>query len=492
MGYTKLMRHNRLRLGRRSYATVLVILGALLAPAVAVAKNPHGPKVDDALAAVADSASSQDTQLHVIVFGNERKNGKAKLKVKHHLGLIGAEAGTVSVDELDALAADDDVSYIALDAPVVATAAGAPVSYPSLANAYPTVDAAQAAWSLGYTGAGVGVAVIDSGGTAAPDFGSRLTQVLLPGQTTSVDANGHGTFVASLVAGASTDGRFVGIAPGASLYAVDVAGPNGTLYSSDVIVGLDWVAANAVANRIRIVTISLSDTTASSYLTSALDAAVERLWLSGIVVVASAGNLGPDSMLYAPGNDPFAITVGATDTAGTASTADDFLATFSSRGVTQDGFAKPDLVAPGRRIAGLLPAGTTLGQQAPAANIVAPGYATMSGTSFSAPQVAGAAALLLQAHPEWTPDQVKWLLANTTRAVTDSSSGALDISAALRFTGTPGVANVGVAPSPSQAAVASGSTATTTTSSWNTSSWNTSSWNTSSWNTSGWNAFAWD
>ena len=111
-------------------AIVLVTLGTLLAPGVAAAKNPHGPKVDDALAAVADSASSgQDTELHVIVFGNERKGDKAKLKVKHHLSVIDAEAGTISVDDLDALASDDDVSYIALDAPVAATAAGAPVSY---------------------------------------------------------------------------------------------------------------------------------------------------------------------------------------------------------------------------------------------------------------------------------------------------------------------------------------------------------------------------
>ena len=127
----------------------------------------------------------------MIVFGNERKGDKAKLKVKHHLSVIDAEAGTISVDDLDALASDDDVSYIALDAPVAATAAGAPVSYPSLATLYPTIDGAQTAWSLGYNGAGVGVAVIDSGGTAAADFGPRLTQVLLQGQTTSVDANGH-------------------------------------------------------------------------------------------------------------------------------------------------------------------------------------------------------------------------------------------------------------------------------------------------------------
>jgi serine protease AprX len=485
------MRHNRLRLGRRSYATVLVILGTLLAPAVAEAKNPHGPKIDDALAAVADSDSAgQDTQLRVIVFGKESKSDKSKLNVKHDLALIDARAGTVSVQDLDALADDENVSYVALDAPVVATAAGTPVSYPSLANLYPTVDGAQAAWSLGYTGAGVGVAVIDSGGAAVPDFGSRLTQVLLEGQTTSVDAIGHGTFVTSILAGASADGRYVGIAPGASVYAVDVATGTGTVYSSDVIVGLDWVAANAAANRIRVVSISLSDTVAGSYLTSALDAAVERLWQAGIVVVASAGNLGAGSTLYAPGNDPFAITVGATDTAGTVSFADDIVASFSSSGLTQDGFAKPDLLAPGRGTAGLLPAATTLGQQVPAANIVAPGYATMSGTSFSAPQVAGAAALLLQAHPEWTPDQVKWLLATTARPVTGSTRGTLDISAAITFGGTPGVANVGVAPA-QQATTTAGGTATTTTSSWNTSSWNTSSWNTSSWNTSGWNAFAW-
>src|SRR5207253_6891259 len=165
------------------------------------------------------------------------------------------------------------------------------------------------------------------------DFGPRLTQVLLQGQTTSVDANGHGTFVASVLAGASSDGRYVGIAPGASVYSVDIANSTGTVYSSDVIVGLDWVAANAAADKIRVVSISLSDSAASSYLTSALDAAVERLWQAGIAVVVSAGNLGPNTMLYAPGNDPFAITVGATDTADTASTADDIVASFSSGGL---------------------------------------------------------------------------------------------------------------------------------------------------------------
>src|SRR5947207_782198 len=152
------MRHNLLRLRRRSFAPALVVLATLVVPAVAEAGNRHGPKVDDALATVADGGGA--SELHVIVFSNDDQGNKPKLKVKHRLDLIGAEAGTVSVDDLDALANDDSVSYVALDAPVTPTAASAPVSFPALATLYPTVDGAQTAWSAGYTGAGVGVAVI--------------------------------------------------------------------------------------------------------------------------------------------------------------------------------------------------------------------------------------------------------------------------------------------------------------------------------------------
>src|SRR5438445_11820737 len=115
------MRHNLLRLRRRSFAPALVVLATLVVPAVAEAGNRHGPKVDDGLAAGADDgAATGATERHVIVFSNDDHGNSSKLKLKHHLGLIDAEAGTVSVDDLDALASDDDVSYVALDAPVTA------------------------------------------------------------------------------------------------------------------------------------------------------------------------------------------------------------------------------------------------------------------------------------------------------------------------------------------------------------------------------------
>ena len=271
----------------------------------------------------------------------------------------------------------------------------------------------------------------------------------------------------------------------------DTLDPGG-VYTSNVILGLDWVDANRQAFNIRVANVSLSENVASSYLSSPLDAAVERLWQHGVTVVVSSGNLGPETMLYAPGNDPFAIAVGAVDSAETLATGDDSIATFSSSGKTQDGFVKPDLVAPGRRIPSTLPAGTTLGVQAPLTNILTPGYATMSGTSFAAPQVAGAAAILLQAHPLWTPNHLKWALVQSGRSLSGSGGRALDIAAALALSGTPGSANAGVTPAPQPGATTTSTTSTADTSSWNTSSWNTSSWNTSSWNTSSWNFSAWD
>ena len=293
------------------------------------------------------------------------------------------------------------------------------------------------AWSAGYDGAGVGIAVIDSGVAPVSDFSGRLVQVQLPFQTWAADdLHGHGTMVAGIAAGKSADGRFIGIAPGASVFALNVNRPEGPR-SSDVIDALQWVHENAHRNNIRVVNLSLSETVPSSYQTSPLDLAVERVWAAGVAVVVSAGNGGAlaGSVDYAPANDPLAITVGATDIKGTKDPRDDVVASFSASGRTIDGFSKPELVAPGRYLVMPVPGSSTIAATVPE-RIVAPGYAWMSGTSFAAPIVAGAAAEILARHPEWTPDQVKGALMHQTTplAVAGTGVGEIDAAAAAALT----------------------------------------------------------
>lgn len=468
-----------------SLAATALVAGA---PATAQASSS---KIDPNLKALVAS-SSPTAELHVVVFGKDvgTASTATKAKVRHKLGSFSAEALTVTPAQLEALAAAGGVNRIVPDTPVVPTAAGSPVSFPALSTLYPKLDGMQTVWNSGYTGAGVGIAVLDSGiVTSQPDFGSRLVQVTLPGQTSAADTFGHGTFVAGVAAGSSANGAYVGIAPGANVYGLNVARPDG-VYTSDVIAGLDWVLANHAKYNIRVANLSLAESTASSYLSDALDTDVERVWRDGVVVVASAGNRGAGSTSFAPGNDPFAITVGAIDSNDTLATSDDIVASFSSSGKTSDGYDKPELLAPGRHIASILATTSTLGGQAPAANVLAGGYATMSGTSFAAPQVAGAAAILFQEHPTYTPDQIKWLIAQTGHSLPSAMGVSLDIAAATAFTGTPGSANQGLVQT-TYGLVASG-TGTVTSATWNSATWNSATWNSATWNSATWNSAAWN
>src|SRR5262249_8309660 len=145
--------------------------------------------------------------------------------------------------------------------------------------------------------------------------------------------------------------------------------------TSDIVAALDWVALHRRSNNIRVAVIAASELAPSSYHGSLLDAALEHAWRSGVVVVVSAGNLGPGSQLLAPSNDPFAIAVGALDVDGSTPVA------FSSSGVTPDGFYRPDVYAPGRHIVSVLPTGSVLAGEAPLANLVSPGYGMGNGTS---------------------------------------------------------------------------------------------------------------
>ena len=315
-----------------------------------------------------------------------------------------------------------------------------------LATAFNQSLRSEKAWAAGYTGKGVGVAVVDTGidGTL-PDFQvsesdptSRVvaSAVINPGATRAGDSFGHGTHVAGLIAGNGSnrpagdplDGKYAGVAPDANLIDVKVSDDEGNASVIDVIEGLQFVVDHKAAYNIRVVNLSLKSTIAESYKTDPLDAAVEAAWNSGIVVVVAAGNNGsaPDAVSYAPANDPYVITVGGVDDMGTKGIEDDKLATWSSRGKTQDGFEKPDVLAPGARLVSTIAPGSEYTQLCPSC-VTDGSYFRVGGTSMAAAVVSGEAADLIQANPSLTPNQVKATLVKRTRAVAEahSSSGTL-------------------------------------------------------------------
>ncbi|MEE8337141.1 MAG: S8 family peptidase [Dehalococcoidia bacterium] len=278
-------------------------------------------------------------------------------------------------------------------------------------SVFPAAVGATEVWAAGITGAGIGIAIIDTGiNTSDVDFRNRVTgrQSFVRGRAT--DSSGHGTHVAGVAAGDGTnsDGRYMGIAPGANLIAVKVGNLDGVRIG-DAIAGLEWVLANASRYNIRVANLSFTSTVPESYLVSPLDAAVEQLWLSGIVVVVSAGNRGSEQFAadHPPANDPFVITVGAASDNGTVDDDDDYLKAWSSRGLSRDGFVKPEIVAPGSRlVASVGDRRAELIKLYPE-NVVEDVYFRMGGTSAAAPVVSGVVALMLQANPGLTPDEVK-------------------------------------------------------------------------------------
>ena len=270
------------------------------------------------------------------------------------------------------------------------------------------------------------MAVIDTGiaGTL-PDFRisqtngtSRVVATVAtnPYATGDNDSYGHGTHVAGIIAGNGGNrpdsdplhGNYVGVAPDANLISVKVADEKGDATLLDVIYGLQFAVDNKDAYNIRVINLSLESTQAQSYKTDPLDAAAEAAWFSGIVVVAAAGNRGTaaDAVGYAPGNDPYVISVGGVDDQGTKNTIDDAIADWSSRGTTQDGFAKPDVLAPGAHIVSNLSPKSAFTSMCPSC-IVDGQYIRAGGTSMAAPMVAGAIADMLEERPGLTPNQVK-------------------------------------------------------------------------------------
>jgi serine protease AprX len=321
------------------------------------------------------------------------------------------------------------------------------------------------AWQNGWDGTGVGVAVIDSGIALDRDLTgpngvtSRVvySESFVAGQNAS-DVYGHGTHIAGIIGSAGRDSSgpgftrtFKGVAPNVNLINLRVLDTNGGGEESDVIAAIERAIQLKNTYNIRVINLSLGRPVFESYKLDPLCQAVEAAWKAGIVVVVAAGNFGRDNSMNtkgygtiaSPGNDPYAITVGAMNAKGTAWTADDAIASYSSKGPTLvDHIVKPDLVAPGNNIISLMAPNSTLAAMYPRLLINNSAYETLgipgksgdyfrlSGTSMATPVVSGAAALLIQKLPSITPDQVKARLMKTaTKALTLYSTGidAIDL-----------------------------------------------------------------
>jgi serine protease AprX len=354
------------------------------------------------------------------------------------------------------------------------------------------------------------IAIVDSGIEDRADFAGRIVaDVKLNGDDPS-DSRGHGTFVAGIAAGAAEG--YAGAAPLAPIFSIDVIDSNGAAFVSDVIRACEVILENKAAYNIRVANFSLHSAYAASVRWDPLAQAVERLWFNGVVVVASAGNYGsgdgPSGVGYAPGSDPFIITVGAgdldpaTDPSGGAWSRPRVHSTawWSAYGYTVDGFAKPDVVAPGRYMVGPVPDGSTLASER-AGSMVAPGYIQLSGTSFAAPVVAGTVAQMLARHPHLTPDQVKGALMLTARPVHGAPMGAAGVG---QITASRAV-TVASPPSPNAAlnqflvssengvyfdAEAWGEVAQAD-AAWASAAWGDAAWASAAWSSAAWASAAW-
>lgn len=339
--------------------------------------------------------------------------GTLGCQVNQKLDLIGGFSTRVNIKTLRKMADHHGIKKIWSDREVRAF----------LDVACPVVNAPPV-WRRGLRGKGIGMAVLDTGIYPHPDLVSPVNRItafkdFIGGRIQPYDDNGHGTHCAGDAAGNGykSGGKYRGAAPGANVIGIKVLNKQGSGYMSNVIAGIQWCVDNKVKYGIRVLSISLGAAANTSYKNDPLCLAVEKAWNSGIVVCVAAGNEGPDAgTISTPGIDPRVITVGALNDKNTVAKSDDAIASFSSRGPTVDGLTKPDVVAPGVNIVSLRSPNSYIDKISRQAR-VGNSYITLSGTSMATPICAGLAALILEACPALTPNEVKNILKSTCRTI---------------------------------------------------------------------------
>src|SRR2546421_2934881 len=496
---------------RRMVLCATLVLGRLVTLGAAASPSKQYDIAAYATPTLLSSAQANPGSSFKVIVQGKAGNQAAKavadvlgtqLKAVRSLNSIDGVAVELTGAQIVALAADKHVSAIAADARVRLSAATATSVAPQEKWPYVTGVGKYA------TAPAATIAIVDSGIDATrPEFAGRIAANVnlstLPNNSPG-DGRGHGTFVAGIAAG-DYPGH-AGTAPSARIVSLDVMDDQGMARTSDVIAAVDWILANRSRYGIRVANFSLHSSVANSFMYDPLDKAVERLWLAGVVVVAAAGNYGSPTgasgVPYSPGNDPFVITVGASDTGRSVSTNDDVAEPWSAYGYTLDGFAKPELAAPGRYMVGPVPVGATLYSERPD-HVVEPGYMELSGTSFAAPIASGVAALILGRHPEYTPDQVKGALmlgAKPMPNAADLSEGVGEINAGRSIEAqnppNPNLAlNSFLSTDPSSGArvfdAASWASKARSDASWASASWSAASWAAASWSSASWASASW-
>jgi serine protease AprX len=513
----------------RTARLCLVALVALVAPVTASAPAQVGTAESSWLLTVRDGALADATATVSAAGG----------RVVGTLDELSVLEARLPLAALPAVLADPAVLGGREDSLVQVAATGGDRPAPTR-NVFRSALRADTAYDAGATGAGVTVALIDTGVADLPQLAPRIVPVKdLDGRTSRCvnftgepecgDGYGHGTFLAGLIAGdgtGPTSGTALRGMSDARILDVKIAGAAGSASTSTLLAALQWVVAHEDAYGIGVLNLSLGTPSGASWRVDPLNHAVERAVDAGITVVVSAGNTGPEPRTVTkPGDDPLAITAGASDDRGTPGRGDDKMPRFSAQGPTRaDGLAKPDLVAPGARLVGLRSPGSTVERHIPGG--VDAAYRRGSGTSMAAAVVSGAAAQLLSARPELTPAEIKAALMSTAtplsgQPVAVTGAGLVDVGAALQWQGpapvpTPerssgtgsvvdssgGLVFALAEPTSLLTAVAADqdrafdtvsylADASWTEPGWQTTNWQTTNWQTTNWQTTNWQTTNW-